>query len=193
MWKLFNFKTRKELKYEIQAKQNVLAHINFRLEQANAFNKLQTEKIGWYEEIFNNAVFENNTTTFPEGAKTAVLSIAEIVPATSPEEVNDLEDQNEVTTDTGITIADGVKMKHNASVFCDDDNSYVYLSKKLTEGYTHLSINFAYGKLRFILNDAGIGLEIDSNNRLKNKTVLAFLQEYFGLKNGKNCIFFEKI
>ena len=193
MWKLFNFKTRKELKYEIQAKQNALTHINFRLEQANAFNKLQTEKITWYEEIFNNAVFENNTTQFPEGAKTAILSISEIITATLQDTDNEAEDQIDANTDTGVTTSDGVKMKHNASVFCDDDNSYVYLSKKLTEGYTHLSINFAYGKLRFILNDAGIGLEIDSNNRLKNKTVLAFLQEYFGLKNGKNCIFFEKI
>ena len=70
---------------------------------------------------------------------------------------------------------------------------YIYLSKKLTEGYKYFAANFSKGNIQFYLNNDGKGIEIDSNNRVRNKLILQLLQELYGFIDGKNSLFFEKI
>jgi len=82
---------------------------------------------------------------------------------------------------------------NNATLVCNNDNSYLYLSKKLTEGYTHLSINFRGDMIRFYLNNEGFGLEIDSNNRVKDKATLTYLVDYFNFQGEKVELIFNKI
>jgi len=120
----------------------------------------------WHESVINKVVFNNN---FQDNFEHEVRYL-------SPEQVSEENlDQN------------------NATLYCGDDNKYLYLSKKLTEDYKYLSINYRENNLRFILNNDQIGIEIDTNNRVKDKETILYLKEYFGFENKKIEIIFEKI
>ena len=164
---IFGIKTRKDLKNEI-------IDLEERLYESNHNLVLNYDKAESYEKIFNRLIFENNTTEIPEGAMLLELKDFSLIGKTS-ENIEETETQ-----------------KYNATLYCSDDAPYMYLSKKLTEGYKYFATNFSDGKIQFYLNNNGIGIEIDSNNRIRNKLILQLLQEIYRFVNGKNLLFFEK-
>ena len=137
--------------------------LSTQLQTLNNFGHSLQERLKWHEDSTNKYLFRN---TKQDGFNDAVFLAINLENKT----------QNP-----------------NATLFCSDDNAYLYISKKLTEGYKYLSINYRNGAVRFFLNNDQVGLEIDTNNRVKDKAILSYLKEYFGFTEEKNEIFFEKI
>jgi len=131
----------------------------------DGINKINKQTIEWFENTVNKIIFNTDETKL-FSKDSALLVIDNIGP--------DLKD-------------------NNATFYCGVENTYIYLSKKLSEGYTHLYIGYRGGKIKFMLNNDGIGLEIDSNNRVKDRAIMLYLKEYFGVKDDKIEIFFTKI
>ena len=175
---LFGFKTRKELKKQEIADLKASKGDITKSELQNEKSKLKTAKIKWYELLFNRHIFQNTTVNVPANSSILVLEKYSFSPKPNTEEQENEQDTN---------------AKYNATLYCGDDNPYMHLSKKITEGYKYLAVNFVHGKMRFFLNNDNIGMEIDTNNRVRNKTILQFVQDYYSFLDGKVSIFFEKI
>lgn len=147
------FETRKSLKNRLIEKEYELNKRIKRIQQ------LTTEK-KWLENALNLYVFGNCYETVPDNAQ-----LLAYVPITE-ESIKEFGDE------------DG-----NATLYIDSDSQYIYLGKDITEGYSHISININNGRLRMFLNNENIGLKIDSNNRIKDKTIILFFKDYFSIKN----------
>ena len=180
---IFGIKTRRELKCEILDLESRVCGANSKLLSFSDKSNRDDAKIKFYEDIFNRLIFENNITDIPEGAILLELKDFNLIGKTSEDIVEALEGVKEETETP----------KYNATLYCSDDAPYMYLSKKLTEGYKYFAANFSKGKIQFYLNNDGKGIEIDSNNRVRNKLILQHLQELYGFIDGKNTLFFEKI
>ena len=187
---IFGIKTRKDLKSEIISLEDKLYKSNTKLMAVTDIKEQQAGKINFYEDLFNQNIFENVAVNTPEGA--ALLSLEEYTFANKTE-TTDSTEVVEVVENSQEEENENTPVKYNATLYCDSEAPYMYLSKKLTDGYKFLAVNFVQGRIRFYLNNDNIGMEIDSNNRVRNKLILKFLQDYFGFIDGKISIFFEKI
>ena len=185
---IFGIKTRKDLNLEIAGLEDRLYKANSRLVAVTDTKEQQAAKINFYEELFNQNIFENSSVDVPEGA--SILTLEEYTFNNKPETTDSTEVTEVVENEEEV---DNTQVKYNATLYCDPEAPYMYLSKKLTDGYKFLAVNFVHGNIRFYLNNDGIGMEIDSNNRVRNKLILGFLQDYFSFIDGKISIFFEKI
>lgn len=165
--KFFNFKTRKALKKEIAFYQNAYT-------LTNEVKNNSIESLRFYESNINRIVFRHDEKPYEVG------EFAQLVIAPPCD--------NEGNVDVN---------KYNATLFVNEETgNHLYLSKKITDDYTHLDVFFRDRKVFFVLNKSGRGFEIDSNNRIKDKTAMAFLQTILpDLTPGDNKIqiFFEKI
>ena len=179
---IFGIKTRRELKHDVLDLEDRIYRANSKLLAFSDKSNRDDAKIKFYEDIFNHLIFENGSTDIPEGSLLLELKEFSLVGKTE-EAIETLEGVKEETETP----------KYNATLYCSEDAPYMYLSKKLTEGYKYFAANFSKGNIQFYLNNDGKGIEIDSNNRVRNKLILQLLQELYGFIDGKNSLFFEKI
>lgn len=187
---IFGIKTRKDLKLDVASLEGSLYRANTRLMALTDTKERQAAKINFYEHLFNMNIFENVNVDLTDNSLLLELDDYKFTLLTDDVETTETNNDNNEVTDE---VEDGAVVKYNATLYCDYQAPYMYLSKKLTEGYKYFAVNFVQGNLRFFLNNDGIGMEIDSNNRVRNKLILKFLGNYFDFVDGKISIFFKKI
>ena len=156
------FKARK-LQKELDETRNKL------MEYQNAYMTTQAE-LGKYQHILNKLVFDNEIT----GPKKGWASLDGNLVVNNPDNPDEQQETN----------ANIVQV--------DDNNYYMFLSKKLTEGYSYVSINFVCGQIWFYLNNDEVGLKIDSNNRVYGNKILSFIMAYMEAKDKKIEFFLTK-